>query len=99
MNLSKWHAYYLAQNVKLEYPEGISLSKLRKEIVDMCGADERTIKKYLDILRYNNYLLDKANVTSVFIANPDLDNMKPMTPKQRYEARKRAREKAEQEQT
>lgn len=99
MNLSKWHAYYLALTVKLEHPNGITLIQLRREIEEGCGTDRRTVDKYLDILRVNKYLIDSPNANSVFIANPDLENMKPMTPKQRYEARKNAMEKAEAEQT
>ena len=91
MNLGKWNAFYLALTIKDEYPDGISLTKLRNLIERTCGTDKRTIDKYLDVLRVNKYLLDSPNANSTFIANPDVENMKPLTPKQLYEKRVRER--------
>ena len=98
MNLGKWNAYYLALTIKDDYPDGIPLIKLRELIKRTCGTDKRTIEKYLDILRVNKYVLDSPNANGVFIANPDIEDMKPLTPKQLYQKRLRER-KREQEAT
>lgn len=97
MNLGKWNAYYLALTIKDDYPNGISLSALRELIERTCGTDKRTVEKYLQILRVNKYILSKEGTNGIFMANPNIEDMKPLTPKQLYQRRQRERKQQEQE--
>ena len=78
MNKSKWNAYHLAQAVGKNAPKGVNLLTLRKIIQEYCGADERTIQKYLSLFKTTEYLVEENNL---FKANPNLHAMKPKSPK------------------
>ena len=82
MNKSKWNAYHIAEAIGKHKPEGVDLATLKMVIRRTCGEDERTIKKYLDILRETDYIIEDKGV---FKAHPNLDSMKPKSPKQLLE--------------
>lgn len=88
MNRKTWDAYYLALNIKKDFPKGISDSELDNRIMATFGWDDkRTLPKYKLLITECLKYFVKKNDDLWHVVN-NIEAMKPMSERKKYELNK-----------